>query len=281
MAALVDDRAVARRARDGRVGARPAVEASTSPAVAGSIALTDLLVAERGPRSWRTPVTPSSRAPRRARATAGSVGDQPSAPVITCVAAIRSLERAARRVLQARGDDRDERTSATPIISAAAVADRAAGLAHRVAPRQPARRRRRWPAAGRPSRDASAADRARRQAQPARAGSARRAAPRPARRASPATPGSGRRRSVTSMPTSSDDDDRARGEHGAGLRQREPHRVEQRVEPLASPKPAASPTARRQQADRPAPRSAPSRAPGGARRRPSAAARAHARAGRR
>ena len=132
-------------------------------------------------------------------------------------------------------------TSATPIVSAVAVVIVRPGW-------RIALRRASPPAAppsacaGRPEQRRQRADGPRREPQAAGAGRRRRAAPRPAPRGSPARPAAGRRRAVTSVPTSSADDDRARGEHRARLGQREAHRVEQRRRaPSPAPSPANSP----------------------------------------
>ena len=278
--ALVDDRAVvAELRRHAVVALRPS---RTRAARAGRRVdrVDGLLVAEREPAVLADRRSPSPGVGERlldrrvGRRPAVRAGDHVARRRCGCSSAPRvvSFRPAATTVTSV--------TSATPIVSAVAVvivrpgwrialrrASPPAAPPTACAGRPEQRRQRRAPRA-------PGAARGRRPASAAR--SAATGATRVARHAGsrPAT-------SVTSVPTQQRDDDRARGEHGARLGQREPHRVEQRVERLRQPEAGERgrrPTrARRSRAPRPA----RSRAPGGGPRRPSAAARAHACAGRR
>jgi hypothetical protein len=71
-------------------------------------------------RSWCTVVT-SMPAPARAFPTAGSVGDQPSAPVITYSAAMRSDSELRVVSFRPAATTVTSVTSATPMVSATAV----------------------------------------------------------------------------------------------------------------------------------------------------------------
>src|SRR4051794_10906793 len=140
--------------------------------VFGSIELIVSFPPNTSPPSWRiavTAVTPGVAA--RARATAGSVGDQPSAPVTTWVAARRrsagaggvarhggggrrpavgtghhggggdgAIGGAGRAVAQALGDDRPQGPQRDADHQRRRGDGRGAGVAHRVAARQPAGR---------------------------------------------------------------------------------------------------------------------------------------------
>ena len=92
------------------------------PTVFGSTEFTTSLSPKASAPSWRIAVTPCTPGvPASALATAGSVGDQPSAPVTTCVALTR---RSSEPVVESRrpwATTVTRVTSATPIIIAEAV----------------------------------------------------------------------------------------------------------------------------------------------------------------
>ena len=246
--ALVDDRAVGAEPAPARCRRpRPSRSDSMPALAAGSIALTVSLSPNASPRSWR--IAGHVAGPRE-RALDRRLGRRPAVRAGDHVArADALLQRAAGRVLQARGDDRDERDQRDADRQRRRGRHRAAGLAHRVAPREPARRA------------ADGLRRAPEQRRHARAPRATAAARRPA-------PGVGRpqrrdRRHAGRAPGGQQpgderdqradqqrDDDRARREHRARLGQREPHRVEQRVQRLRQPEPGGEADDRGEHADR-------------------------------
>ena len=194
------------RPSDASVRSEPSAQSNvySPPTVLGSIELTTSLSPNASAPSWRsavTPFTPGVRA--RVLASAGSVGDQPSAPVTTVVAAIRRSsepEVVSRRPV---GDDGDQRYQRDADHQRGRGHGRAAGVAHRVAAGELARRSRR---SARPAGRATEAS-----ARTARAGRRSLSLPGAASR-SAATGGTRVARhagispaaSVTSVPTSSD-----------------------------------------------------------------------------
>ena len=225
------------------------------PTVFGSTEFRTSLSPNASAPSWRIDVTPCTPGvPASAWATAGSVGDQPSAPVTTWVALTR---RSSEPVVESRrpwATTVTRVTSATPIIIAEAVmavrpglrialrrASRPAEPPMRSATRPITEASRRTPRAGR--RTFSEPGAASRRAATGGTRVARHAGTRPASR-------------VTTRADEQGDDHRAGGEHHARLRQVHVHRGEHGVQALGDAEAGARARSARRARRSPAPRSA-------------------------